>query len=121
MKDLFHVAVGRRRRLFRTAAVLTRAQVGRVPVPPVVLGVRLLEAAMVFRRLAKELSKACDVRRVCSRRLPLATGKPRLDLLKEPAVPIRILERGKGEVGSTLRVAPADAWILHGVVKRAAG
>lgn len=34
---------------------------------------------------------------------------------------VRILERGKRAVGTTLRVAPADAWILHGVVEGAAG
>ena len=35
----------------RTAAVLTSIQVGRVPVPPVMLGVRLLVAAVVLLRL----------------------------------------------------------------------
>ena len=54
-------------------------------------------------------------------RLPFAAGKPRLDLLEQPAVPIRILERGKRVVGTTLRVAPADAWVLHDVVEGAAG
>ena len=48
-------------------------------------------------------------------------GKPRLDLLEQPAVPIRILERGERVVGTTLRVAPADAWVLHGVVEGGAG
>ena len=51
------------------------------------------------------------------RRLPLATGKSRCDLLKQPLVSVRILERGKLEVRTTLRVAPADAWIVHGVVE----
>src|SRR4029434_9803419 len=53
--------------------------------------------------------------------LPLAAGKPRLDLLKQPLVPVRVLERGEREVGTTLRVAPADAWVLHGVVEGEAG
>ena len=43
MKDLLHVTVGGGG-LLRTAAVLTRAQVRRVPVPPVVLGVRFATA-----------------------------------------------------------------------------
>ena len=55
------------------------------------------------------------------RRLPLATGKPRRDLLEQPAVAVRVLERGEREVGTTLRVAPADARVLHGVVEGAAG
>src|SRR5215470_19831592 len=42
LEDLLHVAVGGGRRFLRTAAFLARAQVGRVPVPPVVFGVRLL-------------------------------------------------------------------------------
>src|SRR4029434_3755922 len=53
--------------------------------------------------------------------LPFAAGKPLLDLLEQPAVPVRILERGKREVGTTFRVAPAAARVLHGVVARAAG
>lgn len=51
----------------------------------------------------------------------LAAWKPRLDLLEQPAVPVRILERGKRIVGTTLRVAPGNAWVLHGVVEGAAG
>jgi hypothetical protein len=90
IKDLLHIAVGGGRCLLRTAAVLTRAQVGRVPVPPVVLGVRLLVVVVVLRRLAEERCKGCDVYGSCS--LPFAAGKPRLDLLEQPAVPVRILE-----------------------------
>jgi hypothetical protein len=44
MKDLLHVVSGGGGRLVRTFAVLTRAQVGRVPVPPVMFRVRLLVA-----------------------------------------------------------------------------
>src|SRR5437868_14691534 len=111
MKDLLHVAVGGGGCLLQTAAVLTGAQVGRVPVPPVVLGVRPLVVAMVLFRLVEQLCKGCDVHGSCSRQLPLAAGKPRLDLLEQPAVPVRILERGKRVVGTTLRIAPADAWV----------
>src|SRR4029453_3130713 len=117
MKGLLHVAVGGGCCLLRTAAVLTRAQVGRVPVPPVVLGVRLLVSVVVLRRLAEELCKGCDVHGSSSRQLPLASGKPSRDLLEQPTVPVRFLERGKREIGTTLTVAPADAWVLHGVVE----
>jgi hypothetical protein len=53
MKDLLHVAIGGGRRLIRTFPALTRAQVGRIPVPPVVLSVRLLVLAVVLLRLAQ--------------------------------------------------------------------
>src|SRR4030095_9020739 len=89
MKDLLHVAVGGCCCLLRTAAALTRAQVGRVPVPPVVLGARRLVARASPTRAPRE----------------------------PPAVPVRILERGKREVGTPLRVAPAGARVLHGVVE----
>jgi hypothetical protein len=51
---------------------------------------------------------------------PIAAWKARRDLLEQPAVPVWILKRGKREVGTTFRVAPSDARVLHGVVKRAA-
>src|SRR5262245_47097467 len=95
MKGLvLHVAIGGGGCLLRTAAVLTRAQVWRVPVPPVVLAVRLLVVVVVLRRLVEELGKGCDVHG-SSRRLPLASGKPRLYFLEQPTVPVRILERRK--------------------------
>src|SRR5262249_15407673 len=115
MKNLLHVAVGGCGCLLRTAAAVTRAQVGRVPVPPVVLGVRLLVAAVVLRRLVEEFCKGRDVHCSCPHRLPLAAGKPLLDLLEQPAVTVRIFERSEREVGTTLRVAPTDAWVLDGV------
>src|SRR5262249_18259967 len=121
LKDRLHVAVGSCGCLLRTAAVLTRAQVGRVPVPPVVRSVRLLIVVVVLRCFAEELCEGCDVDGSCSRRLTHAAWKPRLNLLEQPAVPIRILERGEREVGTTLRVTPADAWVLHSVVEGTAG
>src|SRR5205814_6993566 len=116
-----YVTIGRGGCLFRTASVLTRVQVRRIPIPPMMLAVGLLVLAVVFLRLAQDLGKSCDFHGSCSRRLPFAAGKTRCDLLKQPAVPIWILERGKREVGTALRVAPAHARILHGVVEGAAG
>src|SRR5580700_6490194 len=104
MKGLLHVAVGGGGCLPRAAAVLTRAQVGCVPVPPVVLGVRLLVVVVVLRRLAEKLGQGCDVHGWSARRFPFAPGGPRRDLLDQPAVPVRILKRGKRAVGTTLRV-----------------
>src|SRR5213079_3099213 len=78
--------------LRRPAAVLTRVQVGRVPVPPVMFGVRLLVVVVVLRRFAKELCKGRDIHGSCSLLLPFAAGKARRDLLEQPAVPVWILK-----------------------------
>jgi hypothetical protein len=94
MEHLVHVAISGHGRVLRSAAVLARAQVGCVPVPPVMVGVRLLVAAVVLVRLAKELWEDCDVDRSCSRRLPFTAGKPRLDLLEQPFVAVGVRERG---------------------------
>ncbi len=84
-------------------------------------GVRLFVVVVVLRRLAEELCKARDVHGSCSLLLPFAAGEARRDLLKQPAVPIWILKRGKREIGTTFRVAPSDARVLDGVVEGAAG
>ena len=46
--DFVHVAVGSSGCLRRVVAVLTRVEVGRVPIPPVMFGVRLLVVVMVL-------------------------------------------------------------------------
>src|SRR5438552_15621928 len=100
MKDLLHVAVGGGDCLRRTAAALTRTQIWRVPVPPVMRGVRLLVLTVVFLCLAEELCQGRDVHGSCSLLIPFATGKARRDLLKPPAVPVWLLKRSKREVGT---------------------
>ena len=83
MKDLLHVAIGGGGcLLWIAAAALTRAQIGRVPVPPVMLDVRLLEVAMVFCSLTEEICQGCNVHGLWSHQVRLAAGKPRLDLLE---------------------------------------
>ena len=57
MKDLLHVAIGSGDSFLRTAAVLTRVQIRRVPIPPVMRGVRFLVLTVVSLCLAKELCK----------------------------------------------------------------
>src|SRR5215208_5678295 len=79
VKDLLHVAIGGGGCLLWIAAALTRAQIGRVPVPPVMLGVRLLEVAVVLFRLVEEPCQGCNVHGLWSRQVPLAAGKPRPD------------------------------------------
>jgi len=58
MKDFVHVSIGRGGGLLRTAAVLTCAQVRRVPVPPVMFGVRFFRTgrgAVPFREGARKV------------------------------------------------------------------
>src|SRR4030095_12918734 len=50
-----------------------------------------------------------------------SSGKSGRDLLQQPAVAVWILKRGKREVGTTFRVTPSDARVLHSVIKWAAG
>ena len=66
MKDLLHVASGGGGRLVRTYAILTRTQVRRIPIPPVMLGVRLLVLTVVILRFAKEFCTRSEVRRPSS-------------------------------------------------------
>src|SRR5437764_9982901 len=115
MKDLLHVAVGGGDCLRRTAAALTRTQIWRVPVPPVMFGVRLLVFAVPLLRLVEEFCKHSDIDRAGSCGFPFASGKSRGDLLEQPAVPVWILKRGKREVGTTFRVAPSDARVLDAI------
>ena len=65
-----HVAVCGGAGLLRTAAVLTRAQIGRVPVPPVVLGVRLLIEVMMLPCLAEEPARVMRLRASVAAALP---------------------------------------------------
>ena len=65
MMDLRHVAIGSGYCFLRTAAVLTRAQVGRIPVPPTVLGVSLLVVAMVLLRFMEKFCQSGNVRGRC--------------------------------------------------------
>src|SRR5437867_11671588 len=121
MMDLVHVTVGGGDCLLRTASVLTRVQVGRVPVPPVMFGVRLLVMVVVLRGLVEELCQSRDVHGSCCLLVPFTAGKSCRDLLEQPAVPVWVLKRGKREIGTTFRVAPNDARVLHGVVQGASG
>jgi hypothetical protein len=81
MKNFLHVAVGGDGCLLWVATVLTRAQVRRVPVPPVMLSVRLLVLSVVLLRLVEELGKGCYVHG-CLRQLPFAARKSGRDFLE---------------------------------------
>src|SRR5689334_15794525 len=68
---------------------------------------RLLVMVVVLRRLAQKLRKGLDVRR------PLATGKPRLNLLEQPAIAVGIRKRRKREIRTTFRIATGSARIRN--------
>jgi hypothetical protein len=116
ISEFLHVEACGSGRFLRRTSTLASVDIGRTPVPPVVLGMGLLVVVVVLGRFTEELCKGRDVHGSCSRLLPFAAGKPLLDLLEQPAVPVWILKRGKREVGTTLRVAPSDARVLGGVI-----
>src|SRR5215475_12542190 len=75
VKDLFHVAIGGGCCLLWIAAALTRAQIGRIPVPPVMLGVCLLEVVVVLCRFAQEPCQGCNIHVLWSRQVHSRPGR----------------------------------------------
>jgi hypothetical protein len=67
VKHFVHVAVGGGDCLRRIAAILTGTQIGRIPVPPIVLGMRFLVFTMVLFCLVQELGESWDVDGSCLR------------------------------------------------------
>ena len=65
--DFIHLAIGGGYCILLTAAILSCAQVGCVPVPPLVLSERFLVVVMALRRLAEEFRKFRDVLGMCAR------------------------------------------------------
>ena len=55
--DVVQVTVGGDDRVVRTAPILTRVQIGRVPIPPIVFGVRFLVIAVVLFGFVQKFSK----------------------------------------------------------------
>src|SRR6185295_4489758 len=80
--DLRHIAFGGRGGLLGRAPALASVHIRRVPIPPVMLGMRLLVLAVMLLRLVEEIGQSCDVRGLCSRQLPFASGKSCRDLLE---------------------------------------
>src|SRR5215472_11625898 len=118
--DFIHVAVRGGSCLVRTATVLTRVQIRRVPIPPVMFAVCLLILPVMFFGFTEEL---CQLGNIDGFRIyfPLASSGARCHLLQEPAVPVWILKGRKYEVAAPLRIAPADPWVVHGIVEGEAG
>ena len=63
--DLVHVTVSGGDCVRRSAAILTRAQLRRIPIPPVMFRLRLLIVVVMLRRFAEQLCKSRDVHRSC--------------------------------------------------------
>ena len=116
MKDVVHMMSRSYGGLVRTTAVQTGPEIGRIPIPPIVFSVRLLVTPVPLFCLVKEFCKHSDIDLSGLCGFPFAAGKAGRDLLKQPAVPVWILKRGKREIGTTFRVAPGDARVLHSVV-----
>src|SRR5438270_2636962 len=96
----------------RGAAVLAGAEIGGVPIPPMMFGVSLLVGPVMFLRLVETLGQRSDVHVSWFGCLPFAAGKADLNFLKQPAVPIWILECGEGKVGATFRIRTGDTRIV---------
>ena len=79
--DFIHVAVRGGDCLVRTAAILTRGQIRRVPVPPMMFRVRLFVVVVVFGRFTEELCKLGNIDGFGGY-FPLATRRARCDLLQ---------------------------------------
>ena len=89
--------------LLGSPALLARDDVGGVPLGPVVL-----RSGRLGTRRGAPLSLAAA--RSASRRpgAESPSGKPRLNLLEQPAVAVRIAERGEREIGATFWVGPGS-------------
>ena len=97
---LLHVRVGGRVGLRGGVAVLASGEVGRVPVPPVVLRGDGLEGAVVLGGLGQQLGQRGGVGALD------AAGQPLADLLELPLVAVRVREDRAGEVRAALGSRP---------------
>src|ERR1700692_4518427 len=99
----------RSRSLRQLFARLLRHHVGGVPVWPVRVA---LPGALLVLALGCPASpkRARQIVRRCEgcRRVLDATGKPRRDFLEQPAVPVRIAERGERAVAAMLGIRTVD-------------
>src|SRR5581483_34013 len=87
---------------FGRLAVLTCDDVGSVPSRPVVLRGRRFVLAMMFFCLSQQFRHRCYVKIADP-----SSGQPRCNLLQQPTVAVRIMERGKRSVTSMRRIATA--------------
>ena len=83
---------------------LARDDVGGVPPRPVVLRSGRFVLAMALLCLSQKLGQSRDVQVAES-----SSGKTRLDLLEQPAVAVRIAERGERAIAGVVGCGPADS------------
>src|SRR5262245_47148353 len=96
-EDPFHMERSVLGRLLRSPAALARDDVRGVPIRPVMLRGGRFVLAMALLGLSQESSQRRDVEVA-----EPAPGKPRLDLLQQPAVAVWIAERCKCAVRATV-------------------
>ena len=90
--------------LFGSLAALTRDNVGRVPVRPVVLRSGRLIFAVVLFSLLQEFGQRRDIQITQS-----SARYPRCDFLKQPSIAIGITKRGERAVGGMVGCWSANA------------
>src|SRR5688572_4276265 len=95
--------------IFGSLALLARDDVRGVPIGPVVLRRGRFVRAMACFCLSQKLRQTRDVQVAES-----SAGKPRRDLLEQPAVAVRIAERRIGSVGATVGIAAWYRWSSEG-------
>src|SRR5262249_6082899 len=101
--DAFDVKRGVFGGLVRRPPTLARHDVAAVPLRPVVLRTLCLVVAVPLLGFLKKLSERWDIQAESS------TGKPRLDLLEEPAVSIGIAKRRERPVAGMIGRRTADS------------
>ena len=89
--------------LFRSPAALARDNVGSVPPRPVVLWSGRIVPSMTLFRLSQKVCQSRDVHVA-----EPSSGESRVDLLEQPAIAVRIAERGERDVTAPLRIRAAE-------------
>src|SRR4029453_14302803 len=85
-------------------AVLARDKVGRVPPRPVMLRSGWFVFAMMLLRFSQKLRQCRDAHGAES-----SPGKPRRDFLKQPAVAVRVAERGERTISGVIGRRSTDS------------
>src|SRR5262249_11894852 len=100
----FHVECTTLCCLLRSLPFLARDDVGTVPPRPVVLRSRCFVRTVPLFCLSQKLCQSRDIHIAQA-----SSGKSRLDLLEQPAVAVRVAERGERAVTGVFRRGPADS------------
>src|SRR4030095_11331620 len=104
-----HVKPGVLHCIFGTPAALPRDDVRGVPVRPMVLRSGRFVFAVMLLRLFEKRRQRGYVHAAES-----ASRNPRRDLLQDPAVAVRVIERREREIRATLRIRSGNASLRSG-------